>query len=88
MSTRVTTPETRPVDDVAALYKASSRKLLGLVLAVGDNPADAEDIVHEAYARLLMSWHRVSRCAADSTMVASPEACTSCDSAPNTCSAV
>jgi RNA polymerase sigma factor (sigma-70 family) len=61
VSTGVTSPETRPADDVAALYIASSRKLLGLVLAVGDNPADAEDIVHEAYARLLMSWHRVSR---------------------------
>ena len=61
VSTGVTTPETRTADDVAALYIASSRKLLGLVLAVGDNPADAEDIVHEAYARLLMSWHRVSR---------------------------
>ena len=61
MSTGVTTPETRPADDVAALYVASSRKLLGLVLAVGDDPADAEDIVQEAYARLLMSWHRVSR---------------------------
>jgi RNA polymerase sigma-70 factor, ECF subfamily len=60
VSTGVRPPGSEPADEVAALYAASSRKLLGLVLAVSDSPADAEDVVHEAYARLLVNWRRVS----------------------------
>jgi RNA polymerase sigma-70 factor (ECF subfamily) len=45
--------------EVAELYTATSRRLLGLIIAVSGDRGEAEDVVHEAYARLLLNWQRV-----------------------------
>lgn len=46
-------------DEVAALYDATYRRLVGqLTLATGSR-ADAEECVQEAFARLLVRWDKV-----------------------------
>lgn len=46
-------------EDVGALYAASYRRLVGLLTVVSGNAADAEEVVQEAFARLLLSWDTV-----------------------------
>jgi RNA polymerase sigma-70 factor (ECF subfamily) len=50
-------------DTVAALYAASYARLVGFLTVVTRSHADAEEIVQEAFARLLPAWPRV--CAYD-----------------------
>ena len=46
-------------DDVAALYAATGRRLVGLLVSAGASPALAEDLLQEAYARLVPRWDSV-----------------------------
>ena len=45
--------------DVAELYAATGRRLVGLLVSVGASPALAEDLLQEAYARLVPRWDAV-----------------------------
>ncbi|BEP12689.1 SigE family RNA polymerase sigma factor [Acidothermaceae bacterium B102] len=45
--------------DVAALYAATGRRLVGLLVSAGATPALAEDLLQEAYARLVPRWDAV-----------------------------
>ena len=45
--------------DVAALYAATGRRLVGLLVSAGASPALAEDLLQEAYARLVPRWQSV-----------------------------
>ena len=45
--------------DVADLYAATGRRLVGLLVSAGASPALAEDLVQEAYARLVPRWDAV-----------------------------
>ena len=45
--------------DVAALYAATGRRLVGLLVSAGASPALAEDLMQEAYARLVPRWESV-----------------------------
>src|ERR1700712_2774155 len=45
--------------DVADLYAATGRRLVGLLVSVGASPALAEDLLQEAYARLVPRWDAV-----------------------------
>jgi RNA polymerase sigma factor (sigma-70 family) len=45
--------------DVAALYAATGRRLVGLLVSAGASPALAEDLLQEAYARLVPRWDSV-----------------------------
>lgn len=47
-------------DQLAALYSSNARSLVGLLIMVGAEPAMAEDLMQEAYARLLPRWRKVS----------------------------
>jgi RNA polymerase sigma factor (sigma-70 family) len=42
--------------DVADLYAATGRRLVGLLVSVGASSALAEDLLQEAYARLVPRW--------------------------------
>lgn len=45
--------------DVADLYASTGRRLVGLLVTVGASPALAEDLLQEAYARLVPRWDAV-----------------------------
>jgi DNA-directed RNA polymerase specialized sigma24 family protein len=45
--------------DVAALYAATGRRLVGLLVSAGATPSLAEDLLQEAYARLVPRWDSV-----------------------------
>lgn len=45
--------------EVAAVYAASSRRLIGLLTVMGGSAADAEEITQDAFVKLLENWHRV-----------------------------
>jgi RNA polymerase sigma-70 factor (ECF subfamily) len=45
--------------DVADLYASTGRRLVGLLVSVGASPALAEDLLQEAYARLVPRWDAV-----------------------------
>ena len=45
--------------DVADLYAATGRRLIGLLVSVGASPALAEDLLQESYARLVPRWEAV-----------------------------
>jgi RNA polymerase sigma factor (sigma-70 family) len=45
--------------DVAALYAATGRRLVGLLVSAGASPPLAEDLLQEAYARLVPRWDSV-----------------------------
>lgn len=49
-----------PRTDVGDLYAASYARLVGLLTVLSGNRADAEEVVQEAFARLLPAWGRVS----------------------------
>jgi RNA polymerase sigma-70 factor (ECF subfamily) len=45
--------------EVAAVYAASSRRLIGLLTVMGGSAADAEEITQDAFVKLLEKWPRV-----------------------------
>lgn len=47
--------------DVAELYAATGRRLVGLLVSVGASQALAEDLLHDAYAKLVPRWETVRR---------------------------
>src|SRR3954451_4183103 len=47
--------------EVADLYAATGRRLVGLLISAGASQALAEDILQEAYARLVPRWETVRR---------------------------
>lgn len=47
--------------EVAALYAAYGRRLLTALMAAGATPMQAEDLLQEAFARLLPRWASVRR---------------------------
>lgn len=55
----MTTGEVEAAADVADLYAATGRRLVGLLISVGASPAVAEDLLQEAYARLVPRWDAV-----------------------------
>jgi RNA polymerase sigma-70 factor (ECF subfamily) len=46
-------------DEVAALYARACPALVGLLTAIGGNRADAEEVAHDAFVRLLEHWAKV-----------------------------
>ena len=46
-------------DEVAALYARACPALVGLLTAIGGNPADAEEVAQDAFVRLLEHWGKV-----------------------------
>ena len=46
-------------DGVADLYAATGRRLVGLLVSAGASPSLAEDLLQEAYARLVPRWDTV-----------------------------
>jgi RNA polymerase sigma-70 factor (ECF subfamily) len=46
-------------DEVAALYARACPSLVGLLTAIGGNRADAEEVAHDAFVRLLEHWGKV-----------------------------
>ena len=50
----------RHANDARELYVASFARLVRVVALVGGDPAEAEDIVQEAFARLLPRWRVVA----------------------------
>jgi RNA polymerase sigma-70 factor (ECF subfamily) len=52
-------PDTATDDTVAGLYVASYARLVGLLTVASGSRADAEEIVQEAFARLLPVWDKV-----------------------------
>jgi RNA polymerase sigma-70 factor (ECF subfamily) len=48
-------------EDFDAFYRASRQRLFDTVRALTGNPAEAQDAVHEAYARAWQRWSKVSR---------------------------
>lgn len=62
MNAATASDETRTAaDTVEALYAASYARLVGLLTVVCGNAADAEEVVQEAFARLIPAWDRVRR---------------------------
>jgi RNA polymerase sigma-70 factor (ECF subfamily) len=58
----VTTGEIQAASaDAADLYASTGRRLVGLLVSVGASPAHAEDLLQEAYARLVPRWDAVRR---------------------------
>jgi RNA polymerase sigma-70 factor (sigma-E family) len=47
--------------DVAELYVATGRRLVGLLVSVGASQALAEDLLQDAYAKLVPRWETVRR---------------------------
>jgi RNA polymerase sigma-70 factor (ECF subfamily) len=45
--------------EVAGVYAASSRRLIGLLTVMGGSAADAEEITQDAFVKLLEKWPRV-----------------------------
>ena len=52
---------TRDVDSFDAFYRASRQRLFAAVYAMTGNATEAQDAVHEAYARAWQRWSKVSR---------------------------
>lgn len=48
-------------DDVATLYAATGRRLVGLLISVGASQSLAEDLLQDAYAKLVPHWETVRR---------------------------
>jgi RNA polymerase sigma-70 factor (ECF subfamily) len=53
------TPETATHETVADLYATSYARLVGMLTVASGSRADAEEIVQEAFARLLPAWDKV-----------------------------
>jgi RNA polymerase sigma-70 factor (ECF subfamily) len=52
---------TDTADEVSALYRRTCRQLIGLLRSLGAAHADAEEIAHDAYVKLIRHWDRLSR---------------------------
>jgi RNA polymerase sigma-70 factor (ECF subfamily) len=50
-----------PVREFEALYAAHYRPVVGLLVALGGSPSDAEDVAQESFVKLLGRWRRISR---------------------------
>lgn len=48
-----------PADEVEALYAKHYRPVVGLLVALGAAPADAEEIAQEAFIKLLLRWRTI-----------------------------
>lgn len=49
----------RPTEEVAAVYGRSAAPLVGLITVMGGSRPDAEEIVQDAFVRLLQNWPKV-----------------------------
>ncbi|NEA33052.1 sigma-70 family RNA polymerase sigma factor [Streptomyces sp. SID13031] len=50
-----------PAAEVAALYRRTWPRLIGLLVSVGGSRADAEEIAQDAYVKLLDRWDKIRR---------------------------
>lgn len=50
-----------PVADVAALYRQTWPRLVGVLVTIGGSPADAEAVAQDAYVKLLGRWDAIRR---------------------------
>jgi RNA polymerase sigma factor (sigma-70 family) len=50
-----------PASEVAALYRRTWPRLIGLLVSIGGSRADAEEIAQDAYVKLLDRWDKISR---------------------------
>ncbi|WBQ02431.1 RNA polymerase sigma factor [Kribbella sp. CA-293567] len=50
-----------PATEVAALYRRTWPRLIGLLVSIGGSRADAEEIAQDAYVKLLDHWDRIRR---------------------------
>jgi RNA polymerase sigma factor (sigma-70 family) len=57
----VTSRRLTPPEDIAQLYRGTSRRLLGVLVAAGASREEAEEVIHDAYLKLIPRWSRVSK---------------------------
>lgn len=50
-----------PVADVAALYRRTWPRLIGVLVSIGGSRADAEELAQDAYVKLLGHWDAIRR---------------------------
>lgn len=50
-----------PAADVAALYRRTWPRLIGLLVSIGGSRADAEEVAQDAYVKLLGRWDSIRR---------------------------
>ena len=50
-----------PVADMAALYRQTWPRLIGVLVSIGGSRADAEEIAQDAYVKLLARWDAIRR---------------------------
>lgn len=50
-----------PAAEVAALYRRTWPRLIGLLISVGGTRADAEEVAQDAYVKLLDRWDKIRR---------------------------
>jgi RNA polymerase sigma-70 factor (ECF subfamily) len=50
-----------PATEVAALYRRTWPRLIGLLVSIGATRADAEEFAEDAYVKLLDRWDKISR---------------------------
>ena len=50
-----------PAAEVAALYRRTWPRLIGLLVSIGGSRADAEEIAQDAYVKLLGRWDKIRR---------------------------
>lgn len=49
------------VSDVAALYRRTWPRLIGVLVSIGGSRADAEEVAQDAYVKLLARWDSIRR---------------------------
>lgn len=50
-----------PAADVAALYRRTWPRLIGVLVSIGGSRADAEEVAQDAYVKLLARWDSIRR---------------------------
>lgn len=50
-----------PVADMAALYRQTWPRLIGVLVSIGGSRADAEEVAQDAYVKLLARWDAIRR---------------------------
>ncbi len=50
-----------PAADVAALYRRTWPRLIGVLVSIGGSRADAEEVAQDAYVKLLSRWDTIRR---------------------------
>ena len=50
-----------PVADMAALYRRTWPRLIGVLVSIGGSRADAEEVAQDAYVKLLGRWDSIRR---------------------------